>query len=43
MTDNEGVGEHVDDSDPLAWMGKYSNAEAQSRRIDELLAERFGE
>ncbi len=30
------------DEDPLAWFGRYSNDDAQSDRIDELLAEGFG-
>ena len=30
------------EGDPLAWLGRYGNEEAQSARIDDLLAEGFG-
>ncbi len=30
------------EGDPLAWLGRYGNEEAQSARIDGLLAEGFG-
>ncbi len=30
------------DEDPLAWLGTYGNEDAQSERIEDLLAEGFG-
>ena len=30
------------EGDPLAWLGRYGNEDAQSARIDDLLAEGFG-
>ena len=30
------------EEDPLAWLGRYGNEDAQSARIDDLLAEGFG-
>lgn len=30
------------DEDPLAWLGRYGDEDAQSARIDDLLADGFG-
>lgn len=30
------------EEDPLAWLGRYGNADAQSARIDDILADGFG-